>query len=108
MEFQAVYAVRNRHVPRSCSRYGASGVVGWPFFSGLFFNVIDLKLVQSVAGLKGCNEPSRSFSPAGPCFRWNQRITVFGQNLWILTARRAIGHGQWVSASGLADDFDPI
>ena len=80
---------------------------GGPLFTGPSF-LIDLELVQPVAGLKGLNEPPRSFTPTGPCFRWSQWITIFGQNLWILAAWRAIGHGQWVSASGPADDFDAI
>jgi hypothetical protein len=49
-----------------CSRYLLSGVLTarGAFFAGPFFDVTDLKLVQFVAGLKGCNEPSRLFSPA--------------------------------------------
>src|SRR6266850_1648180 len=84
-----------RHVLGSCWRRGASGVsaAGGPGFVSPFLDVIDLELVQSVAGLEGCNEPSWSLSPAGPCFGWSQRITVFWQNLWIFAARRAIGLG---------------
>lgn len=79
-----------------------------PISAEPLFDVTDFKIIQFVAGFKGCNEPPRSFPSAGPCFRWRQGITVFGQNLWILAARRAITDGQWISVSGLPDDVDPI
>ena len=63
------------------------------FFADQFFGIADFKFIQLVAALKGCNEPSRLFSLTGPCFRWSLRIAVFGQNLWILAARRAISRG---------------
>lgn len=55
-----------------------------------FLGGLDLQVVESLTGLKGCNHPFWSFPSARPFLRWIQRIAVLGEDLWIFPPRHAI------------------
>src|SRR3954467_10832614 len=71
---------------------GLTAAGSW-FVSGAV-HLVDPKIVQSLTGFEGGNQPSWLLSSAGPRFRRSKRITILREHLWILASRRAFGRGQ--------------
>jgi len=78
---------------------------GWPVFCAPVFDVIDRKTRPVLWPVSRLQRARGRF----PCdhVRWSQRIQYLAEPL-DTAARRVDRDGQWVSASGFSDDFDPI